>query len=97
MILTAKWVFSDWLIQKIIVHQFVILNFTLFVYVIGGPGCGKGTQCKRIVEKYGYTHLSIGDLLRSEVKSGSERGEKLTQLMEKGELVSDVMLVTIII
>ncbi|EDV27559.1 uncharacterized protein TRIADDRAFT_21322, partial [Trichoplax adhaerens] len=58
-------------------------------YDIGGPGCGKGTQCKNIVEKYGFAHLSIGDLLRAEVKSGSKRGEQLTQLMEKGELVSD--------
>ncbi|KAH0615570.1 hypothetical protein JD844_005011, partial [Phrynosoma platyrhinos] len=53
----------------------------------GGPGSGKGTQCERIVEKYGYTHLSSGDLLRAEVSSGSERGKKLSAIMEKGELV----------
>ncbi|XP_078605177.1 uncharacterized protein LOC144878458 isoform X4 [Branchiostoma floridae x Branchiostoma japonicum] len=57
------------------------------IFVVGGPGCGKGTQCERIVAKYGYTHLSSGDLLRDEVKSGSERGKKLTEIMEKGELV----------
>lgn len=53
----------------------------------GGPGSGKGTQCEKIVQKYGYTHLSTGDLLRAEVSSGSERGKKLQAIMEKGELV----------
>ncbi|MBN3301597.1 KAD1 kinase, partial [Amia calva] len=53
----------------------------------GGPGSGKGTQCEKIVAKYGYTHLSTGDLLRAEVGSGSERGKKLSAIMEKGELV----------
>ncbi|XP_058015392.1 adenylate kinase isoenzyme 1 isoform X1 [Ahaetulla prasina] len=57
------------------------------IFVVGGPGSGKGTQCERIVQKYGYTHLSTGDLLRAEVSSGSERGKKLSAIMEKGELV----------
>jgi len=57
------------------------------VFVLGGPGCGKGTQCDKIVAKYGFTHLSTGDLLRDEVTSGSARGKKLTEIMEKGELV----------
>jgi len=46
----------------------------LDVFSIGGPGSGKGTQCAYIVEHYGYTHLSAGDLLRAEIKSGSENG-----------------------
>merc|ERR1712044_123196 len=57
------------------------------VWVLGGPGCGKGTQCDKIVAKYGFTHLSSGDLLRDEVKSGSDRGKQLNEMMEKGELV----------
>jgi len=57
------------------------------IFVLGGPGCGKGTQCERIVATYGYTHLSSGDLLRDEVKSGSERGQALNAIMEKGDLV----------
>jgi len=63
------------------------------VFIIGGPGCGKGTQCERIVAKYGYTHLSSGDLLRDEVQSGSARGKELNAIMERGELVPlDVVL-----
>ncbi|XP_039177408.1 adenylate kinase isoenzyme 1 isoform X2 [Crotalus tigris] len=57
------------------------------IFVVGGPGSGKGTQCEKIVQKYGYTHLSTGDLLREEVSSGSDRGKKLSAIMEKGELV----------
>lgn len=57
------------------------------IFVIGGPGSGKGTQCEKIVAKYGYTHLSSGDLLRDEVASGSPRGKHLNAMMEKGELV----------
>merc|ERR1711879_426126 len=57
------------------------------IWVLGGPGCGKGTQCDKIVAKYGYTHLSSGDLLRDEVKSGSDRGKQLNEMMERGELV----------
>ncbi|XP_078502793.1 adenylate kinase isoenzyme 1 isoform X2 [Lissotriton helveticus] len=57
------------------------------IFVVGGPGSGKGTQCEKIVAKYGYTHLSSGDLLRAEVKAGSERGKKAAAIMEKGDLV----------
>lgn len=57
------------------------------IFVIGGPGCGKGTQCERIVATYGFTHLSTGDLLRDEVKSGSKRGQSLQNIMKRGDLV----------
>ncbi|XP_049872050.1 adenylate kinase isoenzyme 1-like isoform X2 [Pectinophora gossypiella] len=59
------------------------------VWVLGGPGSGKGTQCEKIIAKYGFTHLSSGDLLRAEVKSGSDRAKALTAVMERGELVSN--------
>ncbi|KAK4879954.1 hypothetical protein RN001_008100 [Aquatica leii] len=58
------------------------------IWVLGGPGSGKGTQCDKMVAKYGLTHLSSGDLLRNEVSSGSSRGKELSAVMERGELVS---------
>lgn len=57
------------------------------MFVLGGPGSGKGTQCDQIVKQYGFTHLSSGDLLRDEVASGSSRGKELTAIMERGDLV----------
>lgn len=60
---------------------------TQILFVLGGPGSGKGTQCTRIKEKYGYTHLSSGDLLRDEVKSGSQLGVALDTTMKNGDLV----------
>ncbi|GMT31554.1 hypothetical protein PFISCL1PPCAC_22851, partial [Pristionchus fissidentatus] len=61
-------------------------NVPIF-FIVGGPGSGKGTQCEKIVAKYGLSHLSSGDLLRDEVKSGSPRGAQLTKIMEAGQLV----------
>eukprot|EP00879_Flechtneria_rotunda_P010196 GHRR01010659.1.p1 GENE.GHRR01010659.1~~GHRR01010659.1.p1 ORF type:complete len:366 (+),score=147.50 GHRR01010659.1:558-1655(+) len=57
------------------------------IFVLGGPGSGKGTQCEKIVAKYGYKHLSAGDLLREEVKSGSVVGKQCEQIMKEGKLV----------
>ena len=63
------------------------------IWVIGGPGSGKGTQCERIIEKYGFFHISSGDLLREEVASGSPRGASLQELMSKGLFVpTDIVL-----
>ena len=58
--------------------------------VSGGPGSGKGTQCDNIVAKYGFTHLSSGELLRSEVLAGSEKGKQIYQIMSQGNPVPDV-------
>ena len=60
------------------------------VIMIGPPGSGKGTHCDRIVGKFGFTHLSSGELLRGEVLSGSPRGMQLFRVMEQGLLVPDV-------
>lgn len=57
---------------------------------IGGPGSGKGTLCDKIVAKYGFTHISTGDLLRDEVNTGSERGQELVKIMKEGALVPTV-------
>lgn len=57
------------------------------VFVLGGPGSGKGTNCARVVEKYGYTHLSAGDLLRDERNSGSELAEMINTFIKEGKIV----------
>lgn len=58
----------------------------------GGPGSGKGTQCAKIVEEFGYVHLSAGDLLRQEVAKGNERGQMIENIMKEGNLVPQVTL-----
>ncbi|KAJ6835146.1 UMP-CMP kinase 4-like isoform X1 [Iris pallida] len=57
------------------------------VFVLGGPGSGKGTQCANIVEHFGFTHLSTGDLLRAESKSGSPNGIMIRDMMNEGKIV----------
>lgn len=57
--------------------------------IFGPPGSGKGTQSENIIKKYGLKHLSTGDLLRAEKNSGSALGNKIKDLIDRGELVSD--------
>lgn len=63
------------------------------VFVLGAPGCGKGTQCQRLAKTYGYEHLSTGDLLRAEVAANTELGRQCADVMKAGQLVNqDVIL-----
>lgn len=57
------------------------------VFVLGGPGSGKGTQCAKIVKHYGFTHLSAGDLLRAEINSGSQYGAMIQNTIKEGKIV----------
>ncbi|KAF7669760.1 hypothetical protein LDENG_00124400 [Lucifuga dentata] len=58
------------------------------VFVLGGPGAGKGTQCSKIVENYNYTHLSAGDLLRAErAREGSDVGQLIASYIKEGKIV----------
>ena len=63
------------------------------VVLLGAPGAGKGTQCKRIVDKYGLLHLSSGDILRQERAVETELGRKAQSYMDSGGLVPDEVIV----
>ena len=69
-----------------------MLNIVLF----GPPGAGKGTQSQKLIEKYGLTHLSTGDILRSEIARGTALGMEAKQLMDKGDLVGDDIVIGMI-
>ena len=56
-------------------------------FVLGGPGCGKGTQCANLVRDYGFVHLSAGDLLREERASGSKDAELIQKIIDEGKIV----------
>lgn len=69
-----------------------MLNIVLF----GPPGAGKGTQSEKLIEKFQLIHLSTGDLLRSEIAQQTELGMQAKLLMDKGELVPDVVVIGMI-
>ena len=66
------------------------------VILLGPPGAGKGTQAKFIEERYGIAHLSTGDMLRASVAKGDAFGQKLKDVMESGQLVSDEIIIEMI-
>jgi len=57
------------------------------VFVLGGPGSGKGTQCAKLVDEFGFTHLSAGELLRSARASGTEHGQMIDDYIKQGKIV----------
>ena len=64
------------------------------VFVVGGPGCGKGTQCSRIKTEYNYEHLSTGDILRDIVKKQTHpKWKELQDKMNSGQFVSSAELI----
>ena len=65
--------------------------------LLGPPGAGKGTQCKRIIEKFGSTHMSSGDILRAERTAGTDLGKKAQSYMDSGQLVPDDVIIDMMI
>ena len=63
---------------------------------LGPPGAGKGTQATRLCESNGMKHLSTGDLLRAEVAAGTDLGQEADAVMNRGELVSDSLVLAIV-
>ena len=67
------------------------------IIMLGAPGAGKGTQAKKIAEKYGVPHISTGDIFRANIKNGTELGQKAKTYMDQGLLVPDELTVALVI
>ena len=68
----------------------------LNIVIFGAPGSGKGTQSERIVEKFGINHISTGDVLRTEIKNGTELGKTAKEYIDQGHLIPDELMIDIL-
>lgn len=66
------------------------------IVIFGAPGSGKGTQSDKIVEKYGFKHISTGDVLRSEIKNGTDLGKIADSYIKDGKLLPDSLMTDIL-
>jgi len=69
----------------------------MILVLLGPPGAGKGTQATRLSEVFGLEHLSSGDVLRAERKSGTDLGQRVASYMDAGELVPDEIIIEVIL
>lgn len=67
------------------------------IIMLGAPGAGKGTQAKRIAEKYNIPHISTGDIFRANIKNGTELGKKAKTYMDQGLLVPDELVCDLVV
>ena len=67
------------------------------IIMLGAPGAGKGTQAKKIAEKYDIPHISTGDIFRANIKNGTELGQKAKTYMDQGLLVPDELVVDLVV
>ena len=67
------------------------------IIMLGAPGAGKGTQAKKIAEKYTIPHISTGDIFRANIKNGTELGQKAKAFMDQGLLVPDELVVDLVV
>lgn len=66
------------------------------IVIFGAPGSGKGTQSDLLIKKYGFEHISTGDVLRSEIKNGTELGKTAKAYIDKGQLIPDELMIDIL-
>ena len=66
------------------------------IVIFGAPGSGKGTQSDLMIEHYGLGHISTGDVLRNEIKNGTELGKTAQSFIDKGNLIPDELMISIL-
>lgn len=66
------------------------------IVIFGAPGSGKGTQSDLLVKKYGFKHISTGDVLRAEIKNGTELGKTAKGYIDNGQLIPDSLMIDIL-
>lgn len=66
------------------------------IVIFGAPGSGKGTQSDLLVKKYGFKHISTGDVLRAEIKNGTSLGQTAKSYIDKGQLIPDELMIDIL-
>ena len=69
-----------------------MFNLVLF----GPPGAGKGTQAEKLIQKYGFNHISTGEVIREQIRKGTELGLSVQSYIEKGQLAPDELVINII-
>ena len=69
---------------------------TIDIILLGPPGAGKGTQARRLIEERGLVQLSTGDMLREAKSSGTEMGKRVAEVMDRGQLVTDEIVIGLI-
>ena len=68
----------------------------IHIILLGPPGCGKGTQAQKLIRDFGFVQLSTGDMLRAAISKGTEIGMQAKSIIDKGELVSDEIVIGIV-
>lgn len=81
---------------KLKYDNYLISNNMLNVVLFGAPGSGKGTQSERLTERYGFHHISTGDVLRSHISRGTELGRIADSYISKGQLIPDDLMADIL-
>ena len=85
------------LVKKLHISREKQMEDVMKIIMLGAPGAGKGTQAKMIADKYGIPHISTGDILRGNVKNGTELGLEAKKFMDGGLLVPDELTVKILL
>lgn len=67
------------------------------LFMAGGPACGKGTQSEKIINKYKYKYMSVGELFRDEMKKGGDLAARIQEYVDRGELVPEELVIDVLV